>query len=108
MTLQMPLALTGALTVVAVVGLGLFVYPEWLRSSAGRLGVVLATPALSVCFYWFDGGRTTDATLRGVVSLLLALIPLAAGLDRLPVRCAALLRMRRYRAGGAGCGMRGL
>jgi hypothetical protein len=77
--MPVPLWVAGSITIAALVGLGVFVYPPCLRRPLGRVAVALATVALAVLFHWFDGGRT-DPALRVALALLWALAPLAVGL----------------------------
>ena len=74
-----PLWLAGSVTIVALVGLGIFVYPRWLRTGNGRLLVAASTLGLAVLFYWFDGGRTEATWLRAALALLWAAAPVGAG-----------------------------
>ena len=74
-----PLWIAGSVTIGALVGLGVFVYPRWLQRPLGRALVALATAALALLFHWFDGGRTDEPTLRATLALLWALAPVIVG-----------------------------
>ena len=78
--MAVPLWLAGGLTIVAFVGLGVFLYPLWLRRSPGRVLVALVTVVLAMLFYWFDGGRTGEPALRMALASLWAVAPLIVGL----------------------------
>jgi hypothetical protein len=78
--MAVPLWLAGGLTIVAFVGLGVFLYPLWLRRSVGRVLVAGVTAVLAMLFYWFDGGRTDDPALRMALASLWAVAPLIVGL----------------------------
>ena len=75
--MPVPLWIAGSITIVALVGLGIFVYPRWLQRTRGRVLVALTTAALAALFHWFDGGRSTEAVLRVALALLWALAPMA-------------------------------
>jgi hypothetical protein len=76
---MVPLWLAGSVTVVALVGLGIFLYPQWLRRPSGRVLVAAITLALAVLFWWFDGGRTPEPGLRVALALLWAAAPAFTG-----------------------------
>jgi hypothetical protein len=74
-------ALGGALTIIALVGLGIFAYPALLRRGwAGRITVAGSTLVLVGTFHYFDLAIGTRATTAVVFAVALALAPLAAGL----------------------------
>ena len=77
--LPVPLWVAGSVTIAALVGLGVFVYPLWLQRPLGRVLAALATAALAALFHWFDGGRSADPALRVTLALLWALAPLMVG-----------------------------
>jgi hypothetical protein len=77
--MPVPLWMAGSVTIAALVGLGVFVYPLWLRRPLGRVLAALATAALAVLFHWFDGGRTADPALRIGLALLWAFAPIVVG-----------------------------
>jgi len=72
--------LGGAVTVVALVGLGLFGYP-WLlrRGVVGRIALALTSTLLVALYYGFDGGRSAPAVALAF-ALAWAALPLVAGL----------------------------
>ena len=75
---MIPLDLAGALTVLALVGLGIFVYPWLLTKRGGPLIVAALTVALAVIYYNFDRGRSS-APVAALLGLLWALLPVVAG-----------------------------
>jgi hypothetical protein len=75
---MIPLGLAGALTVVAFVGLGIFVYPWLLTQRGGALIIAAITVALAVIYYYFDRGRSS-APVAALLGLLWALLPAVAG-----------------------------
>ena len=77
--MPVPLWIAGSITIVALVGLGVFVYPRWLPRPRGRVLVALTTAALAALFHWFDGGRSSEPVLRVALALLWALAPVFVG-----------------------------
>ena len=77
--MPVPLWFAGGVTIAALVGLGVFVYPLLLRRPRGRGLVALATVVLAVLFHWFDGARAGDPALRVTFALLWALAPVIVG-----------------------------
>ena len=78
--LDFPTALAGTITIVALVGLGIFVYP-WLlkqRGGAGAIGAV--TVILSFLFYTFDRSNDVAISVSAALAVLWALAPVGAGL----------------------------
>ena len=73
------LELAGALTVAALVGLGIFVYPWLLTKRGGAWIVALVTVALAVAYFFFDDGRSS-APIAALLGLLWALLPVVAGI----------------------------
>jgi hypothetical protein len=76
--MNVPVTVGGAVTIVLLVGLGIFVYP-WLL--AQRRGWVVAgmTALLAGLFYVFDAGSGLTGAAGPAVAAGLALGPLAAG-----------------------------
>ncbi|MFN9805561.1 MAG: hypothetical protein ACK56N_03905 [Betaproteobacteria bacterium] len=74
-----PQGLAGAVTLAALVGLGIFVYPWLLKQRGGGAWVAGITAVLALLFYAFDAGTGTSATLSAVLALLWALAPVAVG-----------------------------
>ncbi len=72
-----PVWLAGTVTVVALVGLGIFVYPWLLTRRSGAVAVAAITAALAVLFYLFD--RRDDPPLSAALALLWAAGPVLAG-----------------------------
>ena len=75
---MIPLDLAGALTVLALVGLGIFLYPWLLTKRGGALIVAALTVALAVIYYNFDRGRSS-APVAALLGVLWALLPVVAG-----------------------------
>lgn len=81
------LELAGAITVVALVGLGIFVYPWLLAKRGGAFVIALVTVALAVAYFYFDSGRSSTA-VASLLGLLWALLPVVAGVITLRVNRA--------------------
>lgn len=75
---MIPLEIAGAVTVAALVGLGIFVYPWLLARRGGALVIAAVTVALAYLYYRFDRGRSSDA-VAALLGLLWALAPVVAG-----------------------------
>lgn len=76
--LDVPVAVSGAVTVALIVVLGIFVYPALLARRPGRALVAVATVLLGVVFFVFD--RASGLSSRPVVgAIAIALLPLLAG-----------------------------
>ena len=78
--IDFPTGLAGAVTIVAIVGLGIFVYPWLLRRSRGSAAIAGATAVLAVVFYAFDRSSGVPVAVSAALALLWALAPVAAGL----------------------------
>lgn len=77
--LEFPTALAGSLTIAALVGLGIFIYP-WLLGRKGGAGAIGAiTVLLTFLFYSFDRSNDVAIATSAVLALLWALAPLGAG-----------------------------
>lgn len=76
---MIPLEVAGTVTVAALVGLGIFVYPWLLAKRGGALVVVLISIALAVAYFHFDRGRSSTA-VAALLGLLWALLPVVAGI----------------------------
>ena len=74
-----PQGLAGAVTLAALVGLGIFVYPWLLKQRGGGAWVAGITAVLALLFYAFDAGTGTSDTVSAALALLWALAPVAAG-----------------------------
>lgn len=74
-----PTGFAGALTIVLLVGLGIFVYPWLLAQRGGRWIVAGVTTLLAALFYAFDAGSGLSGGAAVAVAAGLALGPLAAG-----------------------------
>ena len=78
--MPVPLWVAGSVTIVALVALGVFIYPLWLQQPLGRVLVAMSTAGLAALFHWFDGGRTADPVWRMTLALVFALAPVGVGL----------------------------
>ena len=77
--MDVPIAVGGAITIVLIVGLGIFVYPWLLAQRSGRWIVAGVTVLLVVLFHAFDAGSGLSGGAALAVAIGLALGPLAAG-----------------------------
>ncbi len=94
MILDFPNALAGSITVVAIVVLGIFIYP-WLLKQKGGAGVVAAiTVLLTFVFYTFDRANHVPIAVSAALALLWALAPVIAG--------TIVFRIQRKAAGTSG------
>lgn len=77
--LEFPNWFAGTATIVALVGLGIFVYP-WLLGRKGGAGAVGAvTVLLAFLFYVFDRSSNVAIATSATLAALWALAPVAAG-----------------------------
>lgn len=74
-----PQGLAGAVTLAALVGLGIFIYPWLLTRRGGVWFVAGATLLLAPLFYTFDTGTGAADALSAALALLWALAPAAVG-----------------------------
>ncbi len=77
--MNVPLGLAGAVTIVALVGLGTFVYPWLLKKPYGVGAVTLATLALTGLFFMFDAGRADNESTSLALGFIWAIAPAVAG-----------------------------
>lgn len=80
MLLDFPNWFAGTVTIVALIGLGIFIYP-WLlarRGGAGAIGAV--TVLLSFLFYVFDRRNDVPMPVSALLALLWAVAPVVAGI----------------------------
>jgi hypothetical protein len=75
---EVPNALAGAVTVVALVGGGIFFYPWLLGRRGGAIATAAITAALAVLFLFFDRGSGNVAA-SAALALLWAAAPAAIG-----------------------------
>ena len=76
---EVPIALSGALTVVALVGGGIFLYPWLLARRGGAVAVTAITAALAPLFFLFDRGSGSPIA-SAAFALLWAAAPAVVGL----------------------------
>jgi hypothetical protein len=74
---EVPNGLAGSITLAALIGFGIFLYP-WLLKRRGGVTVAVITVALAVLFFFFDSG-SGNVGLSVALALLWAAGPLAAG-----------------------------
>jgi hypothetical protein len=92
MLLDFPNWFAGTVTIVALIGLGIFIYP-WLlarRGGAGAIGAV--TVLLTFLFYVFDRRNDVPIPVSALLALLWAVAPVVAGV--------VVHRLRRKAAAG--------
>jgi biotin transporter BioY len=73
--IEFPNAFAGTVTIVALVGLGIFAYPWLLARRGGATAVAAATIALALLFHQFDQGSGASTALSAGFALLWALAP---------------------------------
>ena len=77
--LDYPNWLAGTVTLGALIGLGIFLYP-WLLSRKGGAAVVgVLTVALACLYYAFDRPDAAPPTASALLALLWAVAPVLAG-----------------------------
>jgi hypothetical protein len=77
---DVPLALSGPVTIALIVVLGIFAYPWLLARPRGHILVAIATLLLAALFMAFEAS-SEDSTLTGIVLAgLLGLAPVVAGI----------------------------
>ncbi len=75
---EVPNWLAGTVTVAALVGFGIFLYPWLLARRYGAVAVTASTVALTVLFFHFDSG-SGNAAASAALALLWAVAPAAVG-----------------------------
>jgi hypothetical protein len=73
--IDVPNALAGTITIVALIGLGIFVYPWLLARRGGAAAVAVATLALALLFFQFDRGENASTATSAGLAALWALAP---------------------------------
>jgi len=76
--IDFPSPFAGAVTIVALIGLGVIVYPFLLKLSGGVALIGAATVMLTFVFYTFDSSRAEPIAPSAWLALLWALAPVAA------------------------------
>ena len=74
---MIPLELASIITIAALVGLGIFIYPWMLQKRWGATVVALVTVALAVLYFFFDRGRSSPVVAMAFGALW-ALAPVVA------------------------------
>lgn len=78
--MSIPVTLAGTLTILFLVGFGVFFYPWLLRRRGGVLIVGAFTAILAVLFFLFDNPNSAEAGTSGLLAAILAVLPLLTGL----------------------------
>jgi hypothetical protein len=73
--IEFPNAFAGTVTIVALVALGIFVYPWLLARKGGAAAIAVATVALALLFHQFDRASGASAMVSAGLALLWALAP---------------------------------
>lgn len=76
---DVPTGLAGAITILALVGLGIFGYPALLKRRGGVVAIAACTALLALLFYAFDRGSGAAPAVSATLALLWALAPVVAG-----------------------------
>ena len=80
MLLDFPNWFAGTVTIVALIGLGIFINP-WLLARKGGAGAIGAvTVLLSFLFYVFDRRNDVPIPVSALLALLWAVAPVVAGI----------------------------
>jgi hypothetical protein len=72
---DVPVAVSGAVTVALIVGLGIFVYPPLLKRPRGRSAVTIGTLLLAMLAFVFDRASGVSSNPL-VASVAIAVAPL--------------------------------
>ncbi len=78
MLLDFPNWFAGTVTIAALVGLGIFVYP-WLLQRRGAAVIGAVTVLLTFVFYAFDRSSSVPIATSALLAALWALAPVLAG-----------------------------
>jgi Ca2+/Na+ antiporter len=77
--IDLPNWFAGTVTIVALVGLGVFVYPWLLARKGGIVAVAVATVLLALLFLQFDRDSGETSKLSAALAVLWALAPAIVG-----------------------------
>ncbi len=77
--IDFPNWLAGTVTIVALIGLGIFIYPWLLRLRGGVPAIGAITVILTFVFYVFDRSNSVPIAASALLAALWALAPVAAG-----------------------------
>jgi hypothetical protein len=78
--IEFPTWFSGSVTLVALIGLGIFLYPWLLRRPGGRAAVGAMTVVLIIVFYLFDRSLDTPIFTSWLFAALWAAAPAAVAL----------------------------
>jgi hypothetical protein len=78
--IEFPTWFSGTVTLVALIGLGIFLYPWLLRRPGGHAAVGTMTVLLAIVFYLFDRSLETPIITSWLFAALWAAAPAAVAL----------------------------
>lgn len=77
--IDFPNWLAGSVTIAALIGLGIFIYPWLLRLRGGVPAIGAVTVLLTFLFYVFDRSNSVPIATSALLAALWALAPVGAG-----------------------------
>jgi hypothetical protein len=77
--IDFPNGFAGTVTIAALIGLGIFLYPWLLKRSGGVPAIGAITVLLTFVFYVFDRANSVPIVTSALLAALWALAPVAAG-----------------------------
>ncbi len=92
--IDFPTWFAGSVTIVALLGLGIFLYPWLLKQKGGVPAIGATTVLLTFVFYQFDSSRSVPIAVSLALAAVWALAPVVAGV--------IVWRLSRNSAGSAG------
>jgi hypothetical protein len=78
--MTVPVGLAGALTILFLVGFGIFLYPWLFKRRGGFLVVAVLTVLLTLLFYFFDDSLGVETGTAATFAVIWALLPVLTGL----------------------------
>ena len=78
--MDVPVNISGSVTIFLLVVFGIFIYPWLLKRRVGALVVTVLTAALAVLYYVFDSSNGAETATSTAVAIILALLPLGTAL----------------------------
>jgi hypothetical protein len=73
--MSIPVGLAGTLTILVLVGCGIFLYPWLFKRRGGFLIVAMLTVLLTVLFYLFDDSLGVETSTSATLAVVWALLP---------------------------------